>query len=320
MIARSKTTLISPLSAVTSTNAVNDATFGFYPDRDDVNFFSLRIPISIVSAKEPDVSERVARKPVSRIQIPDSINVKIKNDEGYICAEERNSHNLEISGLPCDQCMNSNLLVTIETKKGDKILSNMSALLSDQSRRAELCSLQPERRKEGEDLVVTSPKEELEDGCRWVFRDAGGSVGCCYSNRVSYTQSGGCDPRMQSLACRKGSEGPILVDEENSCILRISNLRPADSGNYLSKFKYSTPGFKKILRVEDDGEIPTLGIATIGLSSLLFLSVLTTTFLFVKRNAICSLVKENLMKMPNSEKFNTEPHDQLEILKPDHVA
>ena len=272
-----------------------------------------------MSAKEPDVSERVTRKAILHKK-PDSINVKIENDEGYICAEERESHNLEISGLPCDQCMIGNLLVTLETKKGDEILSNISALLSDKSKRAEICSLQPESRKEGEDLVVTSPKQKPEDGCRWVFRDAGGSTGCCYSNRDYYTQSGGCDPRMQSLACRKGSESPILVEEENICILRIHNLRPADSGNYLSKFKYSTPGFKKIILIEDDGKFPTLGIATIGLSSFLLFGVLTIIFLFVKRTAIYSLVKGNLLKVPNSDKVNSESQDQLEILRPDHVA
>jgi len=149
------------------------------------------------------------------------------NDRGYICAEERESHSLEISGLSCDHCMNGKLLVTIETKKKDEILSKTRTILSDESKRDEICSLQPENKKQGEDLIVTSPKQKPEDGCRWVFRDAGGSIGCCYSNRDYYTETGGCDPRMQSSACRKGSESPILVEEENSCTLRINNLRPA---------------------------------------------------------------------------------------------
>jgi hypothetical protein len=288
------------LSALTNASAVNKTTFGFYPDRDNVELFSLRIPINVVAPTEPDVSERVPRKAVSTKE-PDSINVKIVNDQGYICAEERESRNLEISGLPCDQCMQGKLLVTLETKKGNEILSTTHTILSDESKRAEICSLQPESKKEGEDLIVTSPKEQPEDGCRWVFRDAGGSVGCCYSNRDYYTQTGGCDPRMQSLACRKGSEIPILVEEENSCTLHISNLRPADSGNYLSRFKYSTPGFKKILFVEDEGELCKLCISFfVFLSSICLLGVLTV-IIYLVRSKISKMVKENLRKMSCSE-------------------
>jgi len=310
------------LSALTNTSAVNKTTFGFYPDRDNVELFSLRIPISVVSPTEPDVSEHIPRKAVSPKK-PDSINIKIVNAQGYICAEERDSHNLEISGLPCDQCMNGKLLVTLETKKEDEVLSTTHTILSDESKREEICSLQPEKQKQGEDLVVTSPKQKPEDGCRWVFRDAGGSVGCCYSNRDYYTQTGGCDPRMQSSACRKGSEIPILVEEENSCILRISNLRPSDSGNYLSRFKYSTPGFKKILLVEceqecsteNEGEFPTIGISVICLSTLLLLGVLSVIICLL-RTVISKLVKENLMKMSSSEKANTEQQDYLSKLNP----
>jgi len=303
------------LSALTNARAVN---FDFYPDRDDAKLFSLRIPTSVVSPKEPDVSERVPST-ADPPKEPDSINVKIVNDRGYICAEKRKSHKLEISGLPCDHCMNGKLLVTIETKKEDEILSKTRTILSEEAKRSEICSLQSEKRKQGEDLVVTSPKQKPEDGCRWVFRDAGGSVGCCYSNRDYYTQTGGCDPRMQSSSCRKGSEIPILEEEENSCTLRISNLRPSDSGNYLSRFKYSTPGFKKILSVEDYGEFPTFGISIICLSSFFILGVLTV-ILYLLRAAISKLVKDNLRKMSNSEKAKTEPQDQLEILRPDHVA
>jgi hypothetical protein len=272
-----------------------------------------------VSPKEPDVSERVPGNAIPH-EKPDSLNVKIENDKGHICAEERDSHNLEISGLPCDHCMNGKLLVTLETKKENRILSETHTILSDEAKRSEICSLQSEKKKEGEDLDVSSPKENPEDGCRWVFRDAGGSIGCCYSNRDYYTQSGGCDPRMQSSACRKGSESPILVEEETICILRISNLSPADSGNYLSRFKFSTPGFKKILFVEDDGEFPTLRFVSICLSSFFILGFLTAIFLFVKRIAIYNLVKENLRKMSNSEKGNYEQKDQLEILSPCPVA
>ena len=292
--------------------------FDFFPDRDSINLFSLRIPIRAVFAKESDVSERIPRNAASPKE-PDSLNVKVENDEGFICAEERESHNLEISGLPCNQCMNGKLLVTLETKKEDEVLSTTHTILSDESKREEICSLQPEKQKQGEDLVVTSLKQKSEDGCRWVFRDAGGSVGCCYSNRDYYTQTGGCDPRMQSLACRKGSESPILVEEENSCTLRINNLRPADSGNYLSRFKFSTPGFKKILSVEDDAECPTFRISIICLSSFFLLGVLTV-IIYLLRAVIYKLVKDNLRKMSNSEKAKSEPQDQLEILRPDHVA
>ena len=266
----------------------------------------------------PDVLERTARGAVSSGE-PDSINVKIENDQGYICAEERDTYNLEISGLPCDQCMTSKLLVRVETKKENKILSTFRTTLSEESRRAEICSLKPESRKQGEDQVVTSPKQNPEDGCRWVFRDAGGSTGCCFSNRDYYTQTGGCDPRMQSSSCRKGSEEPILEEEENSCTLRISDLRPADSGNYLSRFKYSTPGFKKVLLVE--GEFPTFGILIIGLSLSVLLVGLNVIFLYVQRTAIFSLVKESLMKMSSSAKVNSDSEVcQAAILSPGHVA
>ena len=310
LILNSKFTFNSPPSALSNTYAVkNKTTFEFYPDRDDIKLFSLRIPIAVLSTKDavPPVIEA------------DSINVKIENDQGYICAEKANSHHLEISRLPCNHCMNGKLLVTIETKKENEVLSKTHTILSDESKRAEICSLQPESKKQGEDLVVTSSKDQPEDGCRFVFRDAGGFVGCCYSNRDYYTQTGGCDPRMQSSTCRKGSEIPILVEEENSCTLRISNLKPADSGNYLSKFKYSTPGFKKILLVEDDGEFPTFGIVIICLFSFFLLGVLTVIYFCLQRTAVYNLVKGSLKKMSNSEKVKTEPQDQLEILS-DHVA
>jgi len=307
------------LSALTNARAVN---FDFYPDRDDAKLFSLRIPTSVVSPKEPDVSERVPSTAVPPKE-PDSINVKIVNDRGYICAEKRKSHKLEISGLPCDHCMNGKLLVTIETKKEDEILSKTRMILSDEVKRSEICSLQTESKKQGEDLVVTSPKQKPEDGCRWVFRDAGGSVGCCYSNRDYYTQRGGCDPRMQSSACRKGSESPLLVEEENSCTLRINNLKPADSGNYLSRFKFSTPGFKKILLVEcehecstkDRGEFPTFVISVICLSTIFLLGALSV-IIYLLRTVISKFVKDHLRKKASSEKARTEQQDYLSILNP----
>jgi hypothetical protein len=271
-----------------------------------------------VSPTEPDVSERLPRKAVPPKE-PDSLNVKVENDEGFICAEERESHHLEISGLPCDQCMNGKLLLTLETKKEDEILSTTQTILSDEAKRSEICSLQPEKRKQGEDIVVTSSKQKPEDGCRWVFRDAGGSVGCCYSNRDYYTQNGGCDPRMQSSACRKGSEIPILEEKENSCTLRINNLRPADSGFSLSRFMFSTPGFKKILSVDVDVICPTFRISIICLSSFFLLGVLTV-IIYLLRAVIYKLVKDNLRKMSNSEEVKTEPQDELEILRSDHVA
>merc|ERR1719264_2353480 len=179
----------------------------------------------------------------------------------------------------------------------------------------------PRAKKEGEDLVVTSPKEQAADGCRWVFRDAGGSVGCCYSNRDYYTQTGGCDPRMQSSSCRKGSEIPILEEEENSCTLRINNLRPADSGNYLSKFQFASPGFKKFILVEGHGEFTISSILIICLASFFLLGVISVIFLYTQRVLISSLIKENLMKIFTFEKASKdEPQDHLQILNPDRVA
>jgi hypothetical protein len=286
------TTTTTTIETTALSKAVGEEmSYGFHPDRDNIKIFSVRIP----------------RKAIRTIE-PDSINVKIENDQGYICAEERESLNLEISGLPCDHCMNGKLLVTLETKKENEILSTTHTILSDEAKRSEICSLQPEKRKEGEDLVVTSPKEKPEDGCRWVFRDAGGSIGCCYSNRDYYTQSGGCDPRMQSSACRKGSESPTLKEEQNSCTLLMSNLSPADSGNYLSRFKYSTPGFKKILLVEGGEECSVSYLVMIALSFAIVFGLLTSShYLYVQRTSVLNLIKEILAKSFNSKKKIIEP-------------
>merc|ERR1719278_530731 len=218
--------------------------------------------------------------------------------------------------------MNGKLLVTVETKKGEEILFKINKKgLYDESRRAEICNLKPEERKQGEALVITSPKQNPEYGCRWVFRDAGSSTGCCFSNRDYYTQTGGCDPRMQSSSCRKGSEEPILEEEENSCTLRINNLRPADSGNYLSKFQFTTPGYKKVLLVE--GEFSITDILIICLTSLSLLAVLTVIILTKKRQSFYNLVKENQIKILSQEKPAKAElvKDRLETLSPlDHVA
>merc|ERR1719278_1040552 len=212
--------------------------------------------------------------------------------------------------------MNGKLLVTVETKKGEEILFKINKKgLYDESRRAEICNLKPEERKQGEALVITSPKQNPEDGCRWVFRDAGSSTGCCFSNRDYYTQTGGCDPRMQSSSCRKGSERPILSEEENSCTLYIRNLRPADSGNYLSNFQYTTPGFKLFLVVE--GEFPIFGILIICLVSFL---LLTMIYLFVQRKTISIWFKEILKRFSCSEKVTkAESKDQQKVSILAHV-
>jgi len=309
------------LSVFANTSAVKETTFGFHPDRDNIGVFTLRIPISFVSPKELNVSESVPRE-AAFSKKPDSLNAKIENDEGFICAEERESHSLEISKLPCDHCMNGKLLVTIETKKGNEILSKTQTILSDESKRAEICNLRQEKQKQGEDLVVTSPKQKSEDGCRWAFRDAGGFIGCCYSNRDYYTQTGGCDPRMQSSACRKGSESPILREEQNSCTFLIENLRPADSGNYLSNFIDETPGFKKVLTVEGDGEILSSGNLMICLAPFLLLGVLTVFYLYLHKTTVSSLIKRALIEISSSEKAKTaELQDEVKKLSPpDHVA
>merc|ERR1719370_424886 len=173
----------------------------------------------------------------------DSINVKIKNDQGYTCAEKTGVRELEIRGLPCDQCMQGRLHITIEPRNQSQILSRAETIVLDESRRAEICNLRPERRRQGENVTITTVKRRREDGCRWLFR--GGHIGCCYSNRNFYKQSGGCNPFMQSPACREGSEIPIIKEEANSCTLHISNLDVKDSGNYLlSNDDRGTPTFK----------------------------------------------------------------------------
>jgi len=200
--------------------------FDFFPDRDHLDIFSMRVPREAVSPREAD-----------------SINVKIKNDQGYTCAEKTGVRELEIRGLPCDQCMQGRLHVTIEPRNQSQILSRTETIVLDESRRAEICNIRPEHRRQGENMTITSIKRRQEDGCRWFFR--GGRIGCCYSNRNFYKQSGGCNPFMQSPACREGSEIPIVEEEANTCTLHISNLDVKDSGNYLlSNDDRGTPTFK----------------------------------------------------------------------------
>ena len=200
--------------------------FDFFPDRDHLDIFSMRVPREAVSPRAAD-----------------SINVKIKNDQGYTCAEKTGVRELEIRGLPCDQCMRGRLHVTIEPRNQSQILSKTESIVLDESRRAEICNLRPEHRRQEENMTITTIKRRQEDGCRWLFR--GGRIGCCYSNRNFYKQSGGCNPFMQSPACREGSEIPIVEEEANTCTLHISNLDVKDSGNYLlSNDDRGTPTFK----------------------------------------------------------------------------
>ena len=181
----------------------------------------------------------------------DSINVKIRNEEGYACAEKTGVRELEIRGLPCDQCSQGKLHVTIESRNQSQILSTTETIVLDESRRrSEICNLGPEHRREQDNITITSIKRRQEDGCRWLFR--GGHIGCCFSNRDFYKQSGGCNPFMQSPACREGSEIPIINEEGNTCTLFISNLGVKDSGNYLlSNEERGTPTFKTNLMVRN---------------------------------------------------------------------
>ena len=206
--------------------------FEFFPDRDRLNIFSMRIPREAVSPTEAD-----------------SINVKIVNDQGYVCVEKTAVRELEIRGLLCDQCMQGRLHVTIEPRNQSQIFSRRETTVLDESRRREeICNLRPKHRCEGENVTITSIKHWQKDGCRWLFR--GGRIGCCYSNRDFYTEYGGCNPFMQSPACREGSETPIIKEEGDTCTLFISNLGIKDSGNYLlSNVERGTPTFKFNLMV-----------------------------------------------------------------------
>ena len=74
------TPITTTAAATVSKTAVGEEMlYGFYPDRDNINIFSVRVPREAFPAIELD-----------------SISVKIENDQGYICAEERESHDLEI--------------------------------------------------------------------------------------------------------------------------------------------------------------------------------------------------------------------------------
>ena len=221
-------------SSLQGREEISSNIFDFFPDRDRLNIFSMRIPRDAVSPKEAD-----------------SINVKIRNDQGYTCVEKTGVRELEIRGLPCDQCSQGKLHVTIEPINQSQILSTTETIVLDESRRrSEICNLRPEHRREGENMTITIIKRRQEEGCRWLFR--GGHIGCCYSNQDFYTESGGCNPFMQSPACREGSEIPIIKEEGNTCTLYISNLDVKDSGNYLlSNDDRGTPTFKTRLVVRN---------------------------------------------------------------------
>jgi hypothetical protein len=223
--------------------------FDFFPDRDSTGLFSMRVPIEVVSSTEAD-----------------SINVMIRNDHGHVCAEKTSLRDLEIRGLPCDQCMQGKLHVTIEPKNQSQILSRTQTIVLDDSRRTEICELRAKHRLEGENMRITSTKRRREDGCKWLFRDESGYIGCCYSNRDYYKQSGGCDPDMQSTVCREGSEIPIIKEEGNSCTLYISNLGVKDSGNYLTNYDKGAPTFKTYLVVSvPEEEIEGVWVILLGL-------------------------------------------------------
>ena len=228
-----------------NSNAVSGGAFGFYPDRDNFNLFSIRIPTSAIYPKLRSLS----------------ISVKIKNVQGYTCAQESTIQDLEIKSLPCDRCSRGRLLVKLETKKENEIVLSFCAVLIDKKKRGKICNLHPERRKRCQDLVVT---------------------GCCYSNQDYFNQTGGCDPRMQSPGCRRGFKSPLLTETQSSCIFHIHNLTPADSGSYLSKFLYETPGFKKFVPVKDEYQIQILDIVIIAAVYILFLAGLAAIFFFSK--------------------------------------
>ena len=100
------------------------------------------------------------------------------------------------------------------------------------------------------------------------------------------------------------------------CTFYMRNLRPADSGNYLSNFQYTTPGFKLFLVVE--GEFPILGVLIICLVSFL---LLTMIYLFVQRKTICIWFKEILKRFSCSEKVTkAESKDQQKVSILAHVA
>ena len=253
---------LSFLVLFTNSNTTSEGAFGFYPDRDNISLFSIRIPISAIYPKLREFS----------------VSVKIENFQGYTCAQESPIQDLEIERLPCDHCSRGRLLVKLETKKENEMVSSFRAVLPDEKERMKICSLRPESRKRGQDLVITSPKDHPGDACRWVFRDISGRNGCCYSNRNYFNQTGGCDPRMQSPGCRKGVKRPNLTETQTSCIFRMHNLSPADSGNYLSKFLYETPGFKKLVFVKDEYKILILDIAIIAAGYLLFFAGIVAIF------------------------------------------
>lgn len=231
----------------------NTTAFDFFPDRDSTDLFSIRVPFEVVSSTEAD-----------------SINVMIRNDWGYVCAEKTGIRDLEIRGLPCNQCMQGRLHVTIEPRNQSQILSTTQTIVLDESRRTEICDLGAEHRHEGENIAITAIKRRQEDGCRWLFRDESGFIGCCYSNRDYYKQTGGCDPDMQSPACRKGPETPIIKEESNTCTLHISNLVVKDSGNYLTNYDRGAPTFKAYLVVTDpEEEIEDVWVILLGLGLVL---------------------------------------------------
>lgn len=216
--------------------------FGYFPDRSRNDTFTLRLSPEADSAED---------------STPDYVHITVSNEQGVICAQKYNREAYEISELPCNGCMKGKLQVEVQAMKGKEILFNkILQTESDESRRAEICSLEPEMRKEGENITITYPKETGEAGCRFLFLDADATMFCCFSNLDYFkVKSGACDPGMQSVACRKELEAPVeFLLEGGTCKLQLLNLRPSDTGNILYNYDKRQPRSKKILNVENHGE------------------------------------------------------------------
>ena len=226
----------------------SETSFKAYHDRDRIEYFTIRIV---------------------NIEAKQILFIRIQNEDGKPCMEKNNLMSLDIPGLPCRHCKDGPLFVMINFKNlENQNVSNNFTFSDTEARREEICNLKPEEHWIGGNVTLVSSLS-LNDSCRWVFWNKGGTIGCCYSNCDDYMDDGGCDPRMQSSSCRKGLQSPIVISQNNTCILHISNFGPRDEGNYLSNFDNESPNFKAILETNGNNSSETF-IVILLLCGLIF--------------------------------------------------
>ena len=244
-----------------------DTSFKPYPDRYEIGRFTIKI--LTLEANQLQFAFSKANQ------------VRIENEYGNVCVEYNNLRNHEIKGLPCQLCKDNNLTVILKFTNSNGTNVSKTYTFSEDGERKRICNIKPKKFCIGENVTFTNTLTH-DESCRWVFRDVGGHFGCCYSNHNN--KGGGCDPRMQHSACRKGVRSPVISSQGNSCSLHIQNVEPRDVGNYLSSFEHGTPSFKEYLEIR--------GCAQDSFSGVLIVIVISIILLFI----VCILMHQDKKK------------------------